>query len=189
MVVNPGRLGWGRSALPDLDVFPYAGAVPTAGLCRLRRPKPTAPPSSSGLGHRPFKAAARVRIPLGARAAGDGSASSVRAIRNSRPAHFCRTGRPTRPSPAVHLRRSACVSGATKLLCTLGAHPLSADQVEQRTERPAHLGSQAPVTGCRPVGGPHYRLAGGMLIRAKAVCLLKSPSRGHVDYGWRYEVL
>ena len=26
------------------------------------------PPSSSGLGHRPFKAAARVRIPLGARA-------------------------------------------------------------------------------------------------------------------------
>jgi hypothetical protein len=32
--------------------------------------KPTAPPSSSGLGHRPFKAAARVRIPLGARAAG-----------------------------------------------------------------------------------------------------------------------
>ncbi len=32
--------------------------------------KPTAPPSSSGLGHRPFKAAARVRIPLGARPAG-----------------------------------------------------------------------------------------------------------------------
>jgi hypothetical protein len=27
---------------------------------------PPKPPSSSGLGHRPFKAAARVRIPLGA---------------------------------------------------------------------------------------------------------------------------
>src|SRR6202023_4075656 len=46
---------------------PYAGAGPDGGLIRLRRPKPTAPPSSSGLGHRPFKAAARVRIPLGAR--------------------------------------------------------------------------------------------------------------------------
>jgi hypothetical protein len=31
MVVNPVRLGRGRSALLDLDVFPYAGAVPTAG--------------------------------------------------------------------------------------------------------------------------------------------------------------
>jgi hypothetical protein len=38
---------------------------------RLRWPWPSAPPSSSGLGHRPFKAAARVRIPLGARAEGD----------------------------------------------------------------------------------------------------------------------
>jgi hypothetical protein len=46
---------------------PYAEAVPDGGLIRLRRPKPSEPPSSSGLGHRPFKAAARVRIPLGAR--------------------------------------------------------------------------------------------------------------------------
>ena len=44
------------------------GQSPTGGLIRLRRPRPSAPPSSSGLGHRPFKAAARVRIPLGARA-------------------------------------------------------------------------------------------------------------------------
>ena len=49
---------------------PYAGAVFDGGLVRLRRPRPSAPPSSSGLGHRPFKAAARVRIPLGARAEG-----------------------------------------------------------------------------------------------------------------------
>ena len=41
--------------------------LPTDSRCgrgRLRRSKP---PSSSGLGHRPFKAAARVRIPLGVR--------------------------------------------------------------------------------------------------------------------------
>jgi hypothetical protein len=48
-------LCWGR---------PDGGPMPSAAV------KPTAPPSSSGLGHRPFKAAARVRIPLGARAAG-----------------------------------------------------------------------------------------------------------------------
>lgn len=46
---------------------PYAGAVPNGGLVRLWRPRSSEPPSSSGLGHRPFKAAARVRIPLGAR--------------------------------------------------------------------------------------------------------------------------
>ena len=57
-----------RSALLVPVSVPYAGAVPDGGLIRLRRPRPSAPPSSSGLGHRPFKAAARVRIPLGARA-------------------------------------------------------------------------------------------------------------------------
>ena len=45
---------------------PYAGAVPDGGrhgfTAAVARRKP---PSSSGLGHRPFKAAARVRIPLG----------------------------------------------------------------------------------------------------------------------------
>src|ERR1700761_1559150 len=36
-------------------------------LCRSRcGPRLVLPPSSSGLGHRPFKAATRVRIPLGA---------------------------------------------------------------------------------------------------------------------------
>ena len=55
---------------------PYAGAVPNGGLIRLRRPRSSGPPSSSGLGHRPFKAAARVRIPLGARA-GDGCQHEV----------------------------------------------------------------------------------------------------------------
>ena len=46
-------------------------AVPRPGQPRRQAdlvtvPRPPEPPSSSGLGHRPFKAAARVRIPLGA---------------------------------------------------------------------------------------------------------------------------
>jgi hypothetical protein len=51
------------------------------------------PPSSSGLGHRPFKAAARVRIPLGARA--DGTVlgpGSVRVRKRSRPWPRCAGG-------------------------------------------------------------------------------------------------
>jgi len=44
--LNLRRRGRGLSALLVLGVFPYAGAVPTAGWCRPRRPKPTAPPSS-----------------------------------------------------------------------------------------------------------------------------------------------
>ena len=56
---------------------PYAGPVPDAGLTRLRRPRRVAPPSSSGLGHRPFKAAARVRIPLGAPVSAQPGASAV----------------------------------------------------------------------------------------------------------------
>ncbi len=67
--LNPRPTGQaeGSALLVPLSV-PYAGAVPDGGLIRLRRPRPSAPPSSSGLGHRPFKAAARVRIPLGAHA-------------------------------------------------------------------------------------------------------------------------
>ena len=65
---SPANLAGASSALLVPVSVPYAGAVPDGGLIRLRRPRPSAPPSSSGLGHRPFKAAARVRIPLGARA-------------------------------------------------------------------------------------------------------------------------
>src|SRR6202012_3726379 len=42
------------------------GRSPTAGATG-KAAMTVEPPSSSGLGHRPFKAAARVRIPLGAR--------------------------------------------------------------------------------------------------------------------------
>ena len=42
------------------------GRSPTAGATG-KAAMSVEPPSSSGLGHRPFKAAARVRIPLGAR--------------------------------------------------------------------------------------------------------------------------
>ena len=68
IALNPGRLGRRPLRFAGSVSVPYAGAVPDGGLIRLRRPRPSAPPSSSGLGHRPFKAAARVRIPLGARA-------------------------------------------------------------------------------------------------------------------------
>jgi hypothetical protein len=47
-------------------ILPYAETVPDGGRQGSRRLRPPEPPSSSGLGHRPFKAAARVRIPLGA---------------------------------------------------------------------------------------------------------------------------
>ena len=47
--------------------LPICWGGPDGGLMPSTAAKPTAPPSSSGLGHRPFKAAARVRIPLGAR--------------------------------------------------------------------------------------------------------------------------
>src|SRR4029077_3732406 len=45
---------------------PMLGRCPTAGAAG-HEAKIAERPSSSGLGHRPFKAAARVRIPLGAR--------------------------------------------------------------------------------------------------------------------------
>src|SRR6516162_9585124 len=53
-------------ALPGAAFVPYAGAVPDGGRHGFEAARTVAkPPSSSGLGHRPFKAAARVRIPLG----------------------------------------------------------------------------------------------------------------------------
>src|ERR1022692_472136 len=52
------------------------GRSPTAGA-KGRAAVTVEPPSSSGLGHRPFKAAARVRIPLGARLAEVGTAKSA----------------------------------------------------------------------------------------------------------------
>ena len=51
----------GAEAYPVGACPRLAGDATLAGQLRLSVP----PPSSSGLGHRPFKAAARVRIPLG----------------------------------------------------------------------------------------------------------------------------
>ena len=45
--------------------MPYAFEAPNG--CRWRLGSTAKPPSSSGLGRRPFKAVARVRIPLGVR--------------------------------------------------------------------------------------------------------------------------
>ena len=79
---GPGAQGGRRrAATPSRGAPPVKLSPPRfagCGLCplcwgspRRRAPRATAakavePPSSSGLGHRPFKAAARVRIPLGA---------------------------------------------------------------------------------------------------------------------------
>jgi hypothetical protein len=54
-----------------------APRVHGGGSCRK-------PPSSSGLGHRPFKAAARVRIPLGVLLAHASGARSCRAVWSAR---------------------------------------------------------------------------------------------------------
>src|SRR6266567_6335509 len=59
------------------------GRSPTAGATG-KTAVTVEPPSSSGLGHRPFKAAARVRIPLGARLAVASAAWSCRAARSAR---------------------------------------------------------------------------------------------------------
>ena len=58
--------GRAQRALPGELLSPMLGRSPTAGATGSRRRSRRKPPSSSGLGHRPFKAAARVRIPLGA---------------------------------------------------------------------------------------------------------------------------
>ena len=60
------RSASGPSALLSVPSVPYAGAVPDGGRHGQTAAVAVEPPSSSGLGHRPFKAAARVRIPLGA---------------------------------------------------------------------------------------------------------------------------
>jgi hypothetical protein len=65
-------------------ILPYAETVPDGGRQGSRRLRPPEPPSSSGLGHRPFKAAARVRIPLGARSPRVGDKRSCRAARSAR---------------------------------------------------------------------------------------------------------
>src|SRR6266568_9036241 len=54
------------AALPRVPPSPMLNRSPTAGATG-KTAVAVRPPSSSGLGHRPFKAAARVRIPLGVR--------------------------------------------------------------------------------------------------------------------------
>jgi hypothetical protein len=53
-------------ALLVLPFSPMLDHVPPTAGATGKAAKAVEPPSSSGLGHRPFKAAARVRIPLGA---------------------------------------------------------------------------------------------------------------------------
>ena len=116
-----------------------ASLTATAGQSDARARRRS--PSSSGPGHRPFKAAARVRIPLGARPA----RQAPRVVQGGRPIHLYRTGRATRPWS----RGSATTPD-------LGLR-----------------GGEALVYG----GSHHYRRAGGMLFRAKAVAFC-SPHHG-----------
>jgi hypothetical protein len=61
---RPGKLG--DVAFCWLVLRPLCWGGPRRQAPRETAAKAAEPPSSSGLGHRPFKAAARVRIPLGA---------------------------------------------------------------------------------------------------------------------------
>ena len=61
-----GTTGTGWPLCRQCCSSPMLGRSPTAGATG-KAAMSVEPPSSSGLGHRPFKAAARVRIPLGAR--------------------------------------------------------------------------------------------------------------------------
>ena len=109
---------------------------------------------------------------MGARPVGDGSASSRgrRLARRAQPgtrAHhgFVRFGMAVRLISAERVGQHALAPQlpaplpypARRSSCARWARILLPDQVEQRTERPARLGSLAVVTSCRPVGRPHYR--------------------------------
>jgi hypothetical protein len=94
--VRVGRVVWGRRSSPvggvgagrcnhfaDRAACPVCSTSPQrTGVRRIPTLLEGSAPSSSGLGHRPFKAAARVRIPLGLRPATVGTAGpSVRPAR------------------------------------------------------------------------------------------------------------
>src|ERR1035441_10620957 len=64
IVELPGMIGKARALCRQCRPYPMLGRSPTAGATG-KAAVTVEPPSSSGLGHRPFKAAARVRIPLG----------------------------------------------------------------------------------------------------------------------------
>src|SRR5512134_2575204 len=55
-----------RGAHGDIGAHPEPGQENYGAPARGAAILPTPPPSTSGLGHHPFKVAARVRIPLGA---------------------------------------------------------------------------------------------------------------------------
>jgi hypothetical protein len=115
------RSASGPSALLSVPSVPYAGAVPDGGRHGQTAAVAVEPPSSSGLGHRPFKAAARVRIPLGALLAPASAAWSCRAARSAR--------HPVKVEVAgSNPVRTARVSGATGPLGA-GARPRSGSSV------------------------------------------------------------
>ena len=83
IVELPGMIGKARALCRQCRPSPMLGRSPTAGATG-KAAVTVEPPSSSGLGHRPFKAAARVRIPLGVQLAAASTAWSCRAARSAR---------------------------------------------------------------------------------------------------------
>src|SRR6266702_2620623 len=71
------------AALPRVPPSPMLNRSPTAGATG-KTAVAVRPPSSSGLGHRPFKAAARVRIPLGVRLTNVSSRRAQRIVCDAR---------------------------------------------------------------------------------------------------------
>ena len=131
------------------------------GHARFRRPPGPWPRCAEGP-----SAARRVRHD----AARNPGSSEVRVVRGGRPDHLYRTGRQTRLGHAGLPRRLGSASRATK--------PSGWPLFGPARSSAARSRSLASLAARRWYALP---VEGG--------CLLQSPSRGYVGYGWRYEVL
>ena len=147
--------------------LPICWGGPDGGLMPSTAAKPTAPPSSSGLGHRPFKAAARVRIPLGARP----DQEAARALAAMR----WRVSRARRPGRAA---------GAPGRGPPGSAAPWTSSSGRRRRDRPRPARSAAVAASQRrmmqPESRAHQRSArfgmGGQFISAERAGRLVLPN-------------
>ena len=162
-------------------------------------------PSSSGLGHRPFKAAARVRIPLGARPDQD-AARALTAMRWRSLSGQHRMVRQearlvTRPVGSRWLASSFIPNGLADSPSLPGSAipPSCAFQRREARVRIAAQPSSPARVGLSLGPSGHRRSCARRLaslaarrwyaLPGEGGCLPQSPSRGPVGYGWRYEVL
>ena len=129
--------------------LPICWGGPDGGLMPSTAAKPTAPPSSSGLGHRPFKAAARVRIPLGARP----DQEAARALAAMR----WRVSRARRPGRAA---------GAPGRGPPGSAAPWTSSSGQRRRDRPRPARSAAGGRRGQPAPHDAARIPGSSEVRA-----------------------